>query len=433
MTVPETPAVPAHFTMSEDEIIAKFPNRLRGYDLFRKMGSPKHVVAPMVDQSELAWRILSRRYDADLCYTPMFHARLFHQDKKYRDEQWQTNEDERPVIVQFCANDPDVLLKAASFVVGQADAVDLNLGCPQHIARRGHYGSYLMEDWNLVSQLIRKLHENLDIPVTAKIRVYPDVEKTVEYAKMVEAAGAQIITVHGRLREQKGHKTGLADWAKIKAVKDAVKVPVFANGNILYYEDIQRCIDATGVEGVMSAETNLYNPALFSGKILPSWQLAEEYLEICRTVSTKSSYIRAHLFKLFRYSLPIHTDLRQQLVVAHSVEEFSVVVAELKTRLVEEATKATPPFDADNVETDEFGYRKYPHWICQPALRFEHDKQHSKSKRLLNECQTSEQTEQTSEQTEQTSEQLEQTSKVVTSSNETTEDCDTKRQKVATA
>ncbi|KAJ2143412.1 tRNA dihydrouridine synthase, partial [Coemansia sp. RSA 678] len=246
MTVPETPAVPAHFTMSEDEIIAKFPNRLRGYDLFRKMGSPKHVVAPMVDQSELAWRILSRRYDADLCYTPMFHARLFHQDKKYRDEQWQTSEDERPVIVQFCANDPDVLLKAASFVVGQADAVDLNLGCPQHIARRGHYGSYLMEDWNLVSQLIRKLHENLDVPVTAKIRVYPDVEKTVEYAKMVEAAGAQIITVHGRLREQKGHKTGLADWAKIKAVKDAVKVPVFANGNILYYEDIQRCIDATG-------------------------------------------------------------------------------------------------------------------------------------------------------------------------------------------
>ncbi|KAJ2501366.1 tRNA dihydrouridine synthase [Coemansia sp. RSA 1972] len=425
MTVPESPAVAAHFTMSEDEIIAKFPNRLRGYDLFRKMGSPKHVVAPMVDQSELAWRILSRRYDADLCYTPMFHARLF-QDKKYRDEQWQTNEDERPVIVQFCANDPDVLLKAASFVVGQADAVDLNLGCPQHIARRGHYGSYLMEDWDLVSQLIRKLHENLDIPVTAKIRVYPDVEKTVEYAKMVEAAGAQIITVHGRLREQKGHKTGLADWAKIKAVKEAVKVPVFANGNILYYEDIQRCIDATGVEGVMSAETNLYNPALFSGKVLPSWQLAEEYLEICRTVSTKASYIRAHLFKLFRYSLPIHTDLRQQLVVAHSVEEFSMVVAELKIRLTEEAAKATPPFDANNVEIDEFGYRKYPHWICQPALRFEHDKQHSKSKRLLNECQTSEQTEQTSEKVEQTSEKIEQ-------SNESTEDSDTKRQKVATA
>ncbi|KAJ1948996.1 tRNA-dihydrouridine(16/17) synthase [NAD(P)(+)]-like protein, partial [Linderina macrospora] len=196
---------PSHFTLTEDEVKAKFPTRLRGYDLFRAMGSPKHIVAPMVDQSELAWRMLSRRYNADLCYTPMFHAKMFSDPKssKYRDEQWQTNETDKPVIVQFCANEPDALLAAAKLVVGEADAVDLNLGCPQHIAKRGHYGSFLMEDWDLVSSLIRKLHENLEIPVTAKIRVFPEVEKTVAYAKMAEAAGAQIICVHGRLREQK--------------------------------------------------------------------------------------------------------------------------------------------------------------------------------------------------------------------------------------
>ncbi|KAJ2373697.1 tRNA dihydrouridine synthase [Coemansia sp. RSA 2607] len=380
--------VPAHFTMTEDEIIAKFPNRLRSYDLFKKMGSPRHIVAPMVDQSELAWRILSRRYGADLCYTPMFHAKLFSDDNpKYRNEQWQTNDEEKPVIVQFCANDPDILLKAAKLVVGQADAVDLNLGCPQRIASRGHYGSFLMEDWDLISRLIRKLHENLEIPVTAKIRVYEDVEKTVAYAKMVEAAGAQIITVHGRLREQKGHKTGLADWDKIKAVKAAVKVPVFANGNILYYEDIQRCMDATNADGVMSAESNLYNPALFSGKILPTWQMAEEYLEICKDIPTRFGYIRAHMFKLFRYSLPIHTDLRQQLGTAKSHEDFRSFVEEMKSRLIEDSKKEDAMvFDPENVEIDALGYRKYPHWICQPALRFEHDKVHSQSKRLLNEA-----------------------------------------------
>ncbi|KAJ2001492.1 tRNA dihydrouridine synthase [Coemansia thaxteri] len=379
---------PAHFTLADDEIAAKFPNRLRGFDLYRKMGSPKHIVAPMVDQSELAWRMLSRNYGADLCYTPMFHAKMFgDENPKYRDEQWQTNETDKPVIVQFCANDPDALLAAAKLVVGQADAVDLNLGCPQHIARRGHYGSYLMEDWELVSRLIRKLHENLDIPVTAKIRVFPELDKTVAYAKMVEAAGAQIITVHGRLREQKGHKTGLADWAKIKAVKDAVSVPVFANGNILYFEDIQRCIDATNVDGVMSAETNLYNPALFSGKVVPTWQMAEEYLEICNNVSTKSAFIRAHLFKLFRYSLPVHVDLRQRLAEARDMDEYWQFARDIKCRLKADADAESTPFDPDAVLTDEFGYRKYPHWICQPALRFEHDKEHSKSKRLLNEAQ----------------------------------------------
>ncbi|KAJ1783702.1 tRNA dihydrouridine synthase, partial [Coemansia sp. RSA 2399] len=374
--------------MTEDEIKAKFPTRLRGYDLYRKMDSPRHIVAPMVDQSELAWRMLSRNYGADLCYTPMFHAKFFgDENARYRNEQWQTNETDRPVFVQFCANDPDVLLKAAQFVGTDADAVDLNLGCPQHIARRGHYGSYLMEDWDLISRLIRKLHENLEIPVTAKIRVYPEVEKTVAYAKMVEAAGAQIIAVHGRLREQKGHKTGLADWAKIKAVKEAVSVPVFANGNILYFEDIQRCIDETGVDGVMSAETNLYNPALFSGKTLPTWQLAEEYLDICESVPTKGSYIRGHLFKLFRYSLPIHVDLRKRLVEACKLEEYRQVVCDIKARLVKDAESAEAEFDPDNYETNEFGYRVYPHWICQPALRFEHDKEHSQSKRLLNEAQ----------------------------------------------
>ncbi|ORX74053.1 Dus-domain-containing protein [Linderina pennispora] len=381
---------PAHFTLTEDEIKAKFPERLRGYDLFRAMGSPKHIVAPMVDQSELAWRMLSRRYGADLCYTPMFHAKMFSDAKssKYRDEQWQTNETDKPVIVQFCANEPDALLAAARLVVGEADAVDLNLGCPQHIAKRGHYGSFLMEDWDLVSKLIRKLHENLEIPVTAKIRVYPELEKTIAYAKMVEAAGAQIICVHGRLREQKGHKTGLADWDKIKAVKEAVSVPVFANGNILYHEDIQKCIDATGVDGVMSAETNLYNPALFSGKVLPTWQMAEEYIEICKQVPTKNSFVRGHLFKLFRYSLPIHTDLRQQLAQARTPEEVEQFVGAMKKRLMEDEEKEGK-FEPGSVVADEFGYKKYPHWICQPALRFEHDKEHSQSKRLLNEAKAS--------------------------------------------
>ncbi|KAL1843407.1 hypothetical protein VTJ49DRAFT_1757 [Mycothermus thermophilus] len=259
--------------------------KLHGRAFYESLGSPKYIVAPMVDQSEFAWRMLSRSFHPEseraslLAYSPMFHARQFLESQKYRDQHFQATRPgsntpwldgnpalDRPLFVQFCANDPEVLLSAAKIVAPYCDAVDLNLGCPQNIAKKGRYGSFLQEDQELIHRMIRILHENLDVPVTAKIRILDTPEATLKYAKNVLSAGASILTVHGRRREQKGHLTGLADWQMIRYLRDNLppETVLFANGNILQHEDLQRCLAATGADGVMSAEGNLSNPGIFA-------------------------------------------------------------------------------------------------------------------------------------------------------------------------
>ena len=297
---------------------------------------------------------------------------------------------DRPLVVQFCANDPEQLLASAKLVEPYCDAVDINLGCPQDIARKGKYGAFLQDDWKLIYKLstcdlflylriqievplVNILHINLSVPVTVKFRVFPDIEKTVEYAKMLESAGAQILTCHGRIREQRGVNAGSADWSKIRAVKQAVSVPVFANGNILCQADVLRCLEVTGADGVMSAEGQLYNPALFNGfisssvsssstslSLLPSdpnylsdeqillrqprhCDLAIEYLDIVLSQKTPTalSAVKGHLFKIMQPGLGKEKDLRERLGKIKvdpkspkpGYEEYLRVCKELKQRM----------------------------------------------------------------------------------------------------
>ncbi|KAF8531544.1 dihydrouridine synthase-domain-containing protein [Gautieria morchelliformis] len=395
-------------------------SKLGGYDFYRQvLGSPRYVVAPMVDQSELPWRILARRYGAHLVYTPMINAKVHNNNihVAYRDVNFNIpNMEEggpadRPLIIQFCANDPDLLLQAAKLVESHCDAVDINFGCPQDIARRGRYGCFLQDDWDLVFRLINILHTNLSIPVTAKFRVFPSIQKTVEYAQMMERAGAQILTCHGRTREQRGVNSGLADWDTIRAVKQAVNVPVFANGNILYASDIPRCLAHTGADAIMSAEGHLYNAALFAA--LPSGpshdptslpqgpaslvtqsdaadfpahateclahpphaELALEYLSIVRGLKTPTplSAVKGHLFKIMRPALGIEKDLRDRLGRARgpgTLDEYHAICEDMRERMEKAAEAVNGLSLGDLVRVEEAtGSTILPHWLAQPYFR----------------------------------------------------------------
>ncbi|KAG6907673.1 hypothetical protein DXG01_007823 [Tephrocybe rancida] len=434
--------------------------KLEGYEFYRKvLRSPKYIVAPMVDQSE-PWFNVTGVSNIDqtiwssgsfpftlilyhihltnekLVYTPMINAKMFMDTthKHYREQYFDIasgeegssclaststaassstpkNDTDRPLIVQFCANSPEYLLQAAKLVEDHCDAVDINLGCPQEIAKRGHYGSFLQDEWELIFSMINTLHKNLAVPVTAKFRVFPDIDKTVEYAKMLERAGAQIITCHGRTREQRGQNSGLASYAHIAAVKAAVSIPVFANGNILFSGDIDRCLAETGADAIMSAEGVLYNPALFNGLPAsvpqtsepspplplsttnpPSAALALEYLAIVRAQRTRTSpsAVKGHLFKILRPALArkAYHDLREQIgkvrVVAPRtlgkgedawvwVDAYVGICEEVQSRLEEDAKNLTDggkiPLE-DLVTKDEAtGLDLLPHWSAQPYFR----------------------------------------------------------------
>jgi len=336
--------------------------------------SPTFVVAPMVDASELPWRLLSRRYKAQLCFTPMIHSRSFVHDKKYRNDHLtpitSCPEEDRPLIVQFCGNDPNILTQAAAIVKDHCDGVDINVGCPQAIAKRGHYGAYLQNEWELLAQIVKGI-STLGIPVSCKIRIFPEVERTVKYAKMLEAAGSWMISVHGRTITQKGPMTGLANWSYIKAVKEAVHVPVLANGNIQYLPDVVKCMEETGVDGVMSAEGNLHNPALFSGIQPPVWEVASQYLDLVHKYPCPVSYMRGHLFKLFYHIMVLeeNIDLREELAKANNIADFEIVTAEIRERYEKRSSEEWVQ-EMSSVELTP-GHKPlpFPPWICQPYER----------------------------------------------------------------
>jgi tRNA-dihydrouridine synthase 1 len=272
-----------------------------------------------------------------------------------------------------------------------------------------------------------------DLPVTAKIRILSNVEKTLEYAKSLEEVGISLLTVHGRERHQKGTLTGLADWKVIKAVVDALNIPVVANGNILYYKDIKRSRESTGAVGVMVAKTNLYNPALFNPSVNwkgvlgdpsffstdrpysyklhqilldndypllvehpPSHYLAFEYLSICKSLcgnefpdGLRPGVIRGHCFKLLRNLMRIYDYTRPILGTAKSIDDFykylvdfSEVIAEgIITGNVAGLNIEIPPTNWDlllneKIESTtengvyvEGGWRKLPYWVAQPYIR----------------------------------------------------------------
>ena len=241
------------------------------------LGSPKYVCAPMVLQSELAFRMMIRRHGVGLCYTPMLPVSAFlaapadGEDCEHpltggpcTQAAWFTTvPGEGATLAQIGGSDPQECLAVARRVQAYVQGVDVNFGCPQRCAETGGYGAFLLDHPERAKAIIETLVEGLDVPVTAKIRILPTREATIRFAKMLEDAGVTALAVHGRLREARQHE-GAADWSMVAAVKAALRIPVICNGNVRRKADADRCMWETGADAVMSATALLHNPRLFA-------------------------------------------------------------------------------------------------------------------------------------------------------------------------
>lgn len=232
----------------------------------------QHILAPMVGASELPFRLLCRKYGAQLCYTPMMSSAKFSSDHSYRKDEFQTIPEDRPLVCHFSANDPEEFAKAAKLVEDKCDAIDLNLGCPQRTAYVGHFGSYLLEqkDRDLICNIVKKASKEVSKPIFVKIRLLNTIKETIKLCRDLKNAGASLIAIHARYRasfERKGAgaRDGAAMLDQIVEVKKALgpDFPIIANGNVITYDDVVNNMEISSADGIMSAEGILDNPALF--------------------------------------------------------------------------------------------------------------------------------------------------------------------------
>lgn len=160
------------------------------------------------------------------------------------------SETDSPIAFQISGHKPELMAKAGKFLESRADIIDINMGCPVKKVVCGNDGSALMKTPELAQDIVRAVKEAVNIPVSVKFRLgyTADDMNYVKFGEMMQEAGAEFITIHARTRAQM--YSGVADWAKIKDLKNAVDVPVFANGDVTSIETAEKCLELSGADGV---------------------------------------------------------------------------------------------------------------------------------------------------------------------------------------
>lgn len=223
------------------------------------------ILAPMAGITDIAFRTICKEFGTALVTTEMISAKgLYYGDKK-TEELMKINQKNRPVSMQIFGNDINVMVDVVEKILNKNDnfdIIDINMGCPAPKIVKNGDGSALMKDPKKASKIVKCIKKVSNKPITVKFRSGWDENSinAVEFAKIIEQSGADMIAVHGRYREQ--FYSGKADYNIIKNVKKSVKIPVVGNGDIFSKEDAVKMFQETECDGIMLARGVLGNPWL---------------------------------------------------------------------------------------------------------------------------------------------------------------------------
>lgn len=227
---------------------------------------PPVLAAPMAGYSNPATRLLYREAGAGLCVTEMVSAQGLASRLKATMVRLQILPNEKPVSIQIFGGDPVKMAEGARIIEAESEAsmIDINMGCPVKKVTSTGYGVALMSDPKRAMEIVSSMKKASQLPITVKIRTGPKDEEPncLEFARLMEQAGADAICLHPRSQSQKF--TGQSQWEWISELTQSLKIPVIGNGDVLSPEDAFSMFQTTGCQGIMIGRGAVGNPFLFT-------------------------------------------------------------------------------------------------------------------------------------------------------------------------
>ena len=326
--------------------------KIRDIDL----GNMPVLLAPMEDVTDPAFRLMCKRFGADMVYTEFVSADALIRSVSKTEQKLNISDEERPVVIQIYGRDVATMVEAAKIVEqARPDIIDLNFGCPvKRVAGKGA-GAGMLQNVPLMLEITRAVVDAVKLPVTVKTRLGWDANSKiiVTLAEQLQDCGISALTIHGRTRSQM--YTGEADWTLIGETKNnpRIHIPIIGNGDITTPQRAKECFERYGVDAIMIGRASFGRPWIFkevkhyleTGKELPplsaEWRLDVLRQEVIDSINLLDErrgilHVRRHLAAspLFK-GIPNFRDTRIAMLRAETKDELFRILEEVEKRLVE--------------------------------------------------------------------------------------------------